>query len=129
MVRHLNKVANDDTHSRELRLAALRKVMQEHTYAQRALCGVQSHGAGTAKRLPHIAVVALVANQAELDNILCQYQQQRYAPGSLLVVAANGMAPLPPMINPNIRIVPSTEITGQSLRIAVGGAQWVAAMA
>ena len=31
MVRHLNKVANDDTHSRKLRLAALRKVMQEHT--------------------------------------------------------------------------------------------------
>ena len=130
MVRHLNKVANDDTHSRKLRLAALRKVMQEHTYAQR-MAYVVSKVTGQAPQstLPHIAVVALVANQAELDNILCQYQQQRYAHSSLLVVAANGMAPLPPMTNPNIRIVPSTEITGQSLRIAVGGAQWVAAMA
>ena len=130
MVRHLNKVANDDTHSRKLRLAALRKVMQEHTYAQR-MAYVVSKVTGQAPQttLPHIAVVALAANQAELDSILSQYHQQRYAHSSLLVVTAKDMAPLPPMSNPNIRIVPSPELTGQSLRIAVGGAQWVAAMA
>ncbi|MRT21307.1 glycosyltransferase, partial [Comamonas sp. CAH-2] len=129
MVRHLNKVANDDVHGRKLRLAALRKVMQEHTYAQRMAYVVsKATGQGTLNTLPHIAVIALATTKAELDSILVHYQQQRHAHRSLLVVVSNGMESLQPMATPGIHFVPAAEIKGQTLRSVVGEAQWVAAM-
>ena len=129
MVRHLNKVANDNVHSRKLRLAALRKVMQEHTYAQRMAYVVsKATGQGTLNTLPHIAVIALATTQAELDSILMHYQQQRHAHRSLLVVVSNGLESLQPMATPGIRFVPAAEVNGQTLRTAVGEVQWVATM-
>ncbi|EXU80033.1 glycosyl transferase family 1 [Comamonas aquatica DA1877] len=129
MVRHLNKVANDDVHGRKLRLAALRKVMQEHTYAQRMAYVVsKATGQGAPNTLPHIAVIALATTQAELDSILVHYQQQRHTHRSLLVVVSNGLESLQPMATPGIRFVPAAEVNGQTLRTAVGEVQWVATM-
>jgi len=91
IVRRLNKVADNEEQSRKLRLAALRKVMSEHTYTQR-LTYVVSKVSGKAREqsLPHIAVLAHAGNQIELGAIQSNYQRQRYANTSLYVVMGDG---------------------------------------
>ncbi|NOS82118.1 MAG: glycosyltransferase, partial [Nitrospira sp.] len=94
IVRRLNQVADNEARSRKFRLAALRKVMSEHTYGQR-LAYVVSKVSGKAikQSLPHIAVLAHAANPSELGAIQSQYQRQRYANTSLYVVVGEGMIP------------------------------------
>ena len=75
-------MADNEAHSRKLRLAALRKVMSEHTYGQR-LAYIVSKVSGKAikQSLPHIAVLAYAGSQRELEAIqitlstpaVCQY--------------------------------------------------------
>jgi glycosyltransferase involved in cell wall biosynthesis len=94
IVRRLNKVADNEEHSRKLRLAALRKVMSEHTYTQR-LAYVVSKVSGKAidQSLPHIAVLAYAGSHIELKSIQTQYQRQRYANTSLYIVVGDGITP------------------------------------
>ena len=94
IVRRLNQVADNEEHSRKLRLAALRKVMSEHTYAQR-LAYIVSKVSGKAleQSLPHIAVLAHAGSHIELGAIQRNYQRQRYANSSLYVVVGDGMTP------------------------------------
>jgi FkbM family methyltransferase len=129
MVDHLNQVASDETHSRKLRLAALRKVMEEHTYVQR-MAYVVSKVTGQAQQntLPHITVVALAASQPELDSILHHYQQQSYAYSKLLIVVPDYLKPSSPAPELRIRILNAAEISGQTLRGFVSNDQWVASM-
>lgn len=129
MVRHLNNVASDEQHSRKLRLAALRKVIAEHTYAHRMAYVVSKVTKQAPQNtLPHIAVVALAATQPELDSILQQYQQQHYVNSSLLIMVMGEIAPLHPITNPRIRLVSSSGINGQTMRAVVGDPHLVAAM-
>ena len=129
MVRHLNKVANDEAHSRKLRLAALRKVLEEHTYAQRMAYVVSKlTKQAPQSTLPHISVVALAVSQAELDSILQHYQRQRYANSNLIVVLATDVMPLQPSVNSNIRYVTTSEIGSQTIGDVAGGAHLIAAM-
>jgi glycosyltransferase involved in cell wall biosynthesis len=102
IVHRLNKVADNEEHSRKLRLAALRKVMSEHTYGQR-LAYVVSKVSGKAikQSLPHIAVLAHAGNQSALGAIEGNYQRQRYANTSLYVVVGDGITP---SINTDARI-------------------------
>ncbi|KGG92185.1 hypothetical protein P245_12325 [Comamonas thiooxydans] len=128
MVRRLSKIANDETHSRKLRLAALRKVMQEHTYTQRMAYVVSKATGQTPQRtLPTIAVVALVVSQAELNSVLNHYLRQSYAHRSLLIVA-EGFEPLKPVAAADVHLVLASEINGQTLHTTLGEVDWVAAM-
>ena len=94
IVRRLKTVADNEAHSRKLRLAGLRKVMREHTYGQR-LAYVVSKISGQAikQSLPHIAVLAHAGSRNELEAIQGNYQRQRYANTSLYVVVGDGMIP------------------------------------
>jgi glycosyltransferase involved in cell wall biosynthesis/spore maturation protein CgeB/predicted nucleic acid-binding Zn-ribbon protein len=105
IVRRLNLVADNEAQSRKFRLAALRKVMREHTYGQR-LAYVVSKVSGKAikQSLPHIAVLAYAANQRELDGIQANYQRQRYVNSLLYVVVGEGMVP-PVSDNPRVHLL------------------------
>lgn len=94
IVRRLNKLADSEEHSRKLRLAALRKVMSEHTYGQRLAYVVSKvSGKATRQSLPYIAVLAHAGNQSALGAIQGNYQRQRYANTSLYVVVGHGITP------------------------------------
>ena len=94
IVRRLNKLADNQEHSRKLRLAGLRKVMSEHTYAQRLAYVVSKVSGKTVEQsLPHIAVLARASSHGELGAIQGNYQRQRYADTSLYVVLGDGIAP------------------------------------
>jgi glycosyltransferase involved in cell wall biosynthesis len=87
IVRRLNKLADNEEHSRKLRLAALRKVMSEHTYGQRLAYVVSKvRGESIKQSLPHIAVLAYAANQSELDRVQANYQRQAYASTTFYIV-------------------------------------------
>ena len=94
IVRRLKTMADNEAQSRKLRLAALRKVMSEHTYGQRLAYVVSKvSGKAVTQSLPHIAVLAYAGSQRELDAIQANYQRQRYADTSLSVVVGEGMSP------------------------------------
>jgi glycosyltransferase involved in cell wall biosynthesis/spore maturation protein CgeB/ubiquinone/menaquinone biosynthesis C-methylase UbiE/predicted nucleic acid-binding Zn-ribbon protein len=109
IVRRLNQMAGNEEHSRKLRLAALRKVMSEHTYGQR-LAYVVSKVSGKAikQSLPHIAVLAHAANQRELEAIQSHYQGQRYANTALYVVVGDGVTP-PVSEDPRVHFIKSEQ--------------------
>lgn len=129
MVRQLQNVASDETRSRKLRLASLRKVMQEHTYAQRMayivskVTGQEQHTS-----LPKIAVLAFVANQAELDTILRHYQNQNYKYAKLLIVAKKAWKGFDLATSSSIRIVALQEIGRQKIGHVFAGSDWVSVM-
>ena len=112
IVRRLNRVAGNEEHSRKLRLAGLRKVMREHTYAQRLAYIVSKvSGKASEQTLPHIAVLARATNHSELGAIQTNYQRQRYANTSLYVVVSDGITP--PMNNdPRVHLLNTEEARG-----------------
>lgn len=91
MVRRLNLLAGSEEDSGKLRLAALRKVMQEHTYAQR-MNYVQSKvlQRSASQTLPAIAVLARADDSAALERVLQAVARQSLQPQriSILVSAA-----------------------------------------
>jgi spore maturation protein CgeB/chromosome segregation ATPase/glycosyltransferase involved in cell wall biosynthesis len=94
IVRRLKRLASDDEQSRKFRLAALRKVMSEHTYGQRLAYVVSKvSGAASEQSLPHIAVLAYAGSQLELATIHSHFQRQRYPHTSLCAVLGDGVAP------------------------------------
>lgn len=95
MVRHLREVADDQVRGSKLRLAALRKVLQEHTYQQRlAYVFSKVSGQTPTDSLPTIAMLAAAANQDELDAVLGHFRRQRHARRTLHVVLGRGFAPI-----------------------------------
>ena len=90
IVRRLNTLADNKAHSRKLRLAALRKVMREHTYGQRLAYVVSKvRGESIKELLPHIAVLAYAANQKGLDALRANYQRQTHVRTALYVVVGD----------------------------------------
>ena len=130
MVHQLNKMANNETQSRKLRLAALRKVMQEHTYEHR-MAYIVSKITGHTQNipLPTIVVFAFVNTDTELDNILYYYQQQRYVHRRLLVVTGKNIKVPTSAAGLNIQITPLSKIKDQTLNTVIGdNADWLATM-
>ncbi|WP_434697297.1 methyltransferase domain-containing protein [Pseudomonas sp. Z1-14] len=93
MLRRLNTLAGNERDCDKLRLAALRKVMQEHTYAHR-LGYVMSKVTGKTleDNLPRICVIASAADSAELEALLQQLQRQRYTNVNMHVVVDDKIA-------------------------------------
>jgi hypothetical protein len=88
--------------TRRLRLLALRKVLQQHTYAQRMQL-VATCVLGESRQLPapFIVAVARVHSQAEAEAVLANHRRQRHRHGRLLLVAGEGLIlaePLEPMV-------------------------------
>ena len=117
IVRRLNRVADNEEHSRKLRLAGLRKVMSEHTYAQRLAYVVSKvRGNAVAQSLPHITVLAYAGSRGEIESILTNYQRQCYANTSLYVVVDNDVVP-PMSDDTRVRVLDRA----QAKNMVVGG--------
>ena len=130
MVNQLNKMANDETQSRKLRLAALRKVMQEHTYEHRMAYIVSKiKGHKQDIPLPTIAVLSVVNSEIELDNILHCYQQQHYTKTRLLVITQRNIKIPTSASKPDIQIIPFSEVKEHTLHKIIGNdTNWLATM-
>jgi spore maturation protein CgeB/glycosyltransferase involved in cell wall biosynthesis/SAM-dependent methyltransferase len=88
----LQQLANDPSHSRRLRLAGLRKVLSEHTYAQRLhFIAAKVWDQALPSDLPRVTVLARVTNARDLDNVLASYTRQNYEQKRLLIVGPRAL--------------------------------------
>ncbi|MBE0500737.1 MAG: methyltransferase domain-containing protein, partial [Desulfuromonadales bacterium] len=91
-VRRLKALTADDLNARKFRLAALRKVMQEHTYGQRlAYVASKLSGQKIESLLPKIAVLARAMTRSEITKILANFTRQSYQHATLHLVADKGL--------------------------------------
>ncbi|MFS8974649.1 methyltransferase domain-containing protein [Cupriavidus necator] len=124
VLRRLRTIEHDGIYGRKLRLAALRKVLGEHTYGHR-LAYILSKVTGKAVSvpLPKIAVVAEAVDQTRALAIISQFESQKYANGSLYLVtdAVQRVSD-----GSRIEIVSPARVAGLELGAIAGNADLVA---
>jgi glycosyltransferase involved in cell wall biosynthesis/spore maturation protein CgeB len=88
LLARLVPLVEDDARYRRFRLAGLRKVLSEHTYQDRLRYLLEKvGGAPRTADLPHVAVVAFVADEAATGRVLAAFARQAYPNRSLWLVA------------------------------------------
>lgn len=128
MVRRLQALAGDEESSGKLRLAALRKVMLEHTYEQRLNYIVAKvSGTPVSNPLPKVAVLAYARTEEELQAILASFQRQAHTASSLYLLL--GRKVQQPTINaPRVHFFRRKDIDGKRIAEVIGGAPMLAGM-
>ena len=129
MLRQLKILADDEAHSDKLRLAALRKVMQEHTYAHR-LDYVISKVTGKAQedRLPHLCMIAEANDGAQLEALIGHLQRQHYTNLTLHIVVSDDMTFNAPPQDPRLQMVTRSQLGMATLGSLAAKARFVGAM-
>lgn len=129
MLRRLNRLAGNEEDCGKLRLAALRKVMQEHTYGCR-LDYVLSKVLARPRTsfLPQIAVFALATDAGVLNRLIDQLQRQRYEPMRAFILTSRKLAETVRLDDPRIALLPEWQSRKHSVGELVGDAQWVCGM-
>lgn len=90
----IGQLTRDDSVHRRLRLAALRKVLSEHTYEDRLrVVASKVWSSQGPTHLPTIAVLARVTTPREAEQVLAGFNRQRYPHKRLYVVSPEGMIP------------------------------------
>ena len=127
MLRRLQLLAEDPLNSDKLRLAALRKVMQEHTYTQR-LEYVMSKVTGTAKvqRLPEIVVIGEAQDQQQFDMLRAHLNRQTYSQARMVIISDAYQSSIV-SDDPRILVLKPAQLKKTSLGELVGSTPWVAA--
>lgn len=127
MLRRLQLLAEDPLNSDKLRLAALRKVMQEHTYTQR-LEYVMSKVTGTAKaqRLPEIVVIAEAQDRQQFDMLRAHLDRQTYTQVRMVIISDAYQSSIV-SDDPRILVMKPAQLKKSSLGELVGNSPWVAA--
>ncbi|MCI1037332.1 methyltransferase domain-containing protein [Pseudomonas putida] len=127
MLRRLQLLAEDPLNSDKLRLAALRKVMQEHTYTQR-LEYVLSKVTGTSKaqRLPEIVVIAEAQDRQQFDMLRAHLNRQTYTQVRMVIVSDAYQSSIV-SDDPRILVMKPAQLRKSSLGELVGNSPWVAA--
>jgi spore maturation protein CgeB/glycosyltransferase involved in cell wall biosynthesis/ubiquinone/menaquinone biosynthesis C-methylase UbiE len=88
MCRRIADIIADESYFARLRLAALRKVMSEHTYGERfAYVLSKVTGRNSNASLPKIAVIAKADCPKEANALLNQFRRQSYLNSSFILVA------------------------------------------
>ncbi|MBA1239559.1 glycosyltransferase, partial [Pseudomonas kunmingensis] len=128
MVRRLQALAGNEESSGKLRLAALRKVMLEHTYEQRLNYIVAKvSGTPVSNPLPKVAVLAYARTEEELQAILASFQRQAHTASSLYLLL--GRKVQQPTINaPRVHFFRRKDIDGKRIAEVIGGAPMLAGM-
>lgn len=128
MLRRLEMLAGDEEASNKLRLAALRKVMLEHTYEQRLHYVISKVTDKTVfNTLPQVAVLAYARSQEEMINLVDAFQRQTHAASSLYLLLDEGVERLD-WDNSNIYFFRPEEIEGKTIREVTGETEWLAGM-
>lgn len=90
----LADLLSDEQRLRRFRLAGLRKVLSEHTYAHRlAWLAGRTLGERLQADRAHVLALAHVADQAEVEAALRVFDAQRWPEKRLVLVAAEGFVP------------------------------------
>ncbi|WP_313106980.1 FkbM family methyltransferase [Stutzerimonas nitrititolerans] len=128
MVRRLEALAGDEESSGKLRLAALRKVMLEHTYEQRLNYIVAKvSGSPVTSLLPDVAVLGYARTEEDAQGIIANFQRQTHGRSTLFLVLGR-KAPTPKIQDPRIRYLRRKEVEGKTISDVVGAAQLLAGM-
>jgi len=127
MLRRLQLLAEDPLNSDKLKLAALRKVMQEHTYTQR-LEYVLSKVTGTTKaqRLPEIVVVCEAQDRQQFDMLRAHLNRQTYSQVRMVIITDAYQSSIV-SDDPRILVLKPAQLKKSSLGELVGNTPWVAA--
>lgn len=127
MLRRLQLLAQDPLNSDKLKLAALRKVMQEHTYTQR-LEYVVSKVTGTTKaqRLPEIVVVCEAQDRQQFDMLRAHLNRQTYNQVRMVIITDAYQSSIV-SDDPRILVFKPAQLKKSSLGELVGNTPWVAA--
>ena len=128
MVRRLQALAGDEESSGKLRLAALRKVMLEHTYEQRLNYIVAKvSGSPVTSPLQDVAVLGYARTEEDAQAIIASFQRQTHTGTSLYLVMRHKVA-TPATDDPRIHYLRRKDIEGKSVGDVIGGAQLLAGM-
>ncbi|MNM30944.1 Glycosyl transferases group 1 [compost metagenome] len=127
MHRRLELLAQDPLNSDKLRLAALRKVMQEHTYTQR-LDYILSKVSGNAKiqRLPEIVVICEAQDRKQFDMLRAHLDRQVYSQVRMVIISDAYQSSIV-TDDPRILVLKPAQLKKTSLGELVGNSPWVAA--
>jgi len=133
VVSRLKAQAEIPTHAARLRLAALRKVMQEHTYGERIeylLAKVFGHE--NEQRLPTFSVVSSVKTLAELEAVIQHAEDQQGVKLALAVLLGTKVSRSDAELRLsqstlNARCINANEVNGESLAEWVYAGDWIAA--
>lgn len=128
MLRRLKLLAEDPLNSDKLRLAALRKVMQEHTYTQR-LDYVLSKVTGNSetRRLPQIAAIAEANDHAQLTAVRGHLARQRHDNVRLLLIS-DTLDASAVQDDPRIQLIKRAQLKKTTLGQLVGDTPWLAGL-
>jgi len=127
LVRRAERVSGDDLTFRKFRLAALRKVMREHTYEDRlAYIVAKLKREDMPDLLPRVIVVGSAQKQDELNNLVDQFGRQTYR-NRKLVVVVDGFA-TPDLSRGDVELIPATKAAERPIKAIAEEGDWIAAM-
>ncbi|MGE8548994.1 MAG: glycosyltransferase family protein [Alcaligenes sp.] len=93
LAERMRSIVEDEVQYRKLRLLGLRKVMTEHTYAQRlAYIQAKLTGRRFAIHQPPVVLVAQAQNEQEQQRILDSFRRQQYENKQLYLIAPQVMS-------------------------------------
>ncbi len=128
MVRRLQALAGDEESSGKLRLAALRKVMLEHTYEQRLNYIVAKvSGTPVANPLPDVAVLSYARSEEDLKAVLANFQRQTHT-SSILYLVLGRKVQQPTGKDTRVHFLRRKELEGKCIGDVIGNAELLAGM-
>ncbi|KVL32313.1 glycosyl transferase family 1 [Burkholderia territorii] len=127
--RRLDALAADGTSARKLRLAALRKVMLEHTYQDRLAYVISKVSEETLPSLlPQIIVVAHAKDQTQADCVLHSFARQQYQAKMLVLVVPDQFQPAGVPEGDTVRVLSALESDAVMLQTLASPAAWLSVM-
>lgn len=134
MLRRLGHLCGNERAFDKHRLAALRKVMLEHTYGNRldyVLSKVLNRK--TTNKLPVFTIVSPISTIDDVERIMGHYRRQTGVVATLTLVTINGfdgtlVTEKYPEMSASVRIMGLDEISGKKLGEIVPDSEWITAM-
>ncbi|WP_175771334.1 glycosyltransferase family protein [Burkholderia ambifaria] len=127
--RRLEALGNDEAGARKFRLAALRKVMLEHTYQDRLAYVISKVSEETLPSLlPQIIVVAYAKDQAQADCLLRAFERQQYRAKTLVLVVPEQFDPAGVPDGDAVRVLSALESDTVMLQALASPAAWLSVM-
>lgn len=129
MLQRLQRTASDQEYTDKLRLAALRKIMQEHTYGHRMDYLLSKvHGTQIAPEQPSIAVIALANHPDQIDQLQGHLARQNYPHVTMHIFCTNKKTAQHTVSDPRITLLNARTNSTATLAAFTQGSQWVAGM-
>ncbi|WP_321819960.1 MULTISPECIES: glycosyltransferase family protein [unclassified Burkholderia] len=127
--RRLEALGSDEAGARKLRLAALRKVMLEHTYQDRLAYVISKVSEETLPSLlPQIIVIAHAKDQVQADCLLRAFERQQYQAKTLVLVVPEKFQPAGVPDGDTVRVLSSLESDTVMLHALASPVAWLSVM-